>query len=93
TIDTNESDGLTTQLLPEKIITPAQTGITRQLVMFEMKDEYGRTLLEQGTLANGSLGYDDPITEKPKLGTTEVWELYNTSQDPHPIHLHLVSFL
>ncbi|MEH2374761.1 multicopper oxidase family protein [Nostoc sp.] len=93
TVDTNESDGLTTQLLPEKIITPAQTGITRQLVIFEKNDEYGRTLLEQGTLADGSLRYDDPITEKPKLGTTEVWELYNTSQDPHPIHLHLVSFL
>lgn len=93
TVDTNESDGLTTQLLPEKIITPAQTGITRQLVMFERNDEYGRTLLEQGTLADGSLRYDDPITEKPKLGTTEVWELYNASQDPHPIHLHLVSFL
>lgn len=93
TVDTNESDGLTTRLLPDKIIPPAQTGLTRQLVLFENKDEFGRKLLEQGTLADGSLRYDEPTTEKPKLGTTEVWELYNTTQEPHPIHLHLVSFL
>ncbi|WP_334973995.1 multicopper oxidase family protein [Nostoc sp.] len=93
TVDTNESDGLTTRLLPEKIIPPAQTGQTRQLVLFENTDEFGRKLLEQGTLADGSLRYDEPTTEKPKLGTTEVWELYNTTQEPHPIHLHLVSFL
>ena len=93
TVDTFESDGLTTQLLPNKITPPAQTGLTRQLVLFENTDKYGRKLLEQGTLADGSLHYDDPITEKPTLGTTEVWELYNTTQEPHPIHLHLVSFL
>ncbi|WP_375449030.1 multicopper oxidase family protein [uncultured Nostoc sp.] len=93
TVDTNESDGLTTQLRPDKIIPPAQTGLTRKLVLFENSDEYGRKLLELGTLADGSLRYDDPITEKPKLGTTEVWELYNATQEPHPIHLHLVSFL
>lgn len=93
TVDTNEGNGLTTRLIPNKIIPPAQTGLTRQLVLFENTDEYGRKLLEQGTLADGSLRYDEPTTEKPKLGTTEVWELYNTTQEPHPIHLHLVSFL
>lgn len=93
TVDTNESDGLTTQLRPDKIIPPAQTGLTRKLVLFENSDEYSRKLLELGTFADGSLRYDDPITEKPKLGTTEVWELYNATQEPHPIHLHLVSFL
>ncbi|MEH2466083.1 multicopper oxidase family protein [Nostoc sp.] len=93
TVDTNETGGLTTQLRPDKITVPVKTGLTRQLVVFENKDEYGRELLEQGTLADGSLRYDDPITEKPRLGTTEVWEFYNTTQAPHPIHLHLVPFL
>jgi len=41
---------------------------------------------------NGTLLWDDPITEQPRLGDVEVWEVYNTTVDAHPIHLHLVAF-
>lgn len=34
----------------------------------------------------------DPITETPLLNSTEVWEIYNTTVDAHPIHVHLVAF-
>jgi len=34
----------------------------------------------------------DPITEKPRLNTTEIWNLINVTDDAHPIHLHLVRF-
>jgi spore coat protein A, manganese oxidase len=33
-----------------------------------------------------------PITEKPVLGSTEIWTLINPTNDTHPIHLHLVRF-
>ena len=33
-----------------------------------------------------------PITERPVLGTTEIWELVNLTDDVHPIHLHMVKF-
>jgi spore coat protein A, manganese oxidase len=33
-----------------------------------------------------------PVTEKPVLDTTEIWELVNLTEDTHPIHLHLVRF-
>jgi spore coat protein A len=36
--------------------------------------------------------WDDPITETPKAGTTEVWRIINTTGDAHPIHVHLVQF-
>jgi spore coat protein A, manganese oxidase len=35
---------------------------------------------------------DRPITENPTLDKVEIWELLNTTEDSHPIHLHLVRF-
>jgi spore coat protein A len=32
------------------------------------------------------------LTEMPQLGSTEEWEIINTTIDAHPIHLHLVQF-
>ncbi|MCI0596633.1 MAG: multicopper oxidase domain-containing protein [candidate division Zixibacteria bacterium] len=32
------------------------------------------------------------ITEYPELGSTELWEIVNTTGDAHPIHIHLVQF-
>jgi FtsP/CotA-like multicopper oxidase with cupredoxin domain len=34
----------------------------------------------------------DTITETPAVGTTEMWEFYNFTEDAHPIHVHLVGF-
>jgi spore coat protein A, manganese oxidase len=39
-----------------------------------------------------ALDFDDPLTERPALGATEIWELHNFTEDAHPIHLHLVQF-
>lgn len=39
--------------------------------------------------AGGSTLY---LSELPKEGDTEVWEIVNTTADAHPIHLHLVQF-
>ncbi|MHC4236122.1 MAG: multicopper oxidase family protein, partial [Planctomycetota bacterium] len=32
------------------------------------------------------------VTENPALGATEKWDIYNFTEDAHPIHLHLVRF-
>jgi spore coat protein A, manganese oxidase len=57
------------------------------------------TLDEQQNLVAESTGmllnktpWHMPITEKPLLGTTEIWEFVNLTDDVHPIHLHLVRF-
>jgi FtsP/CotA-like multicopper oxidase with cupredoxin domain len=34
----------------------------------------------------------DEVTENPAVGATEVWELYNTTADAHPMHIHEVHF-
>ena len=34
----------------------------------------------------------DPVTENPAVGAVEIWELYNTTGDAHPMHVHEVKF-
>lgn len=36
--------------------------------------------------------WHDPVSENPRLDSVEIWNLVNTTQDLHPIHLHLVRF-
>jgi len=43
-------------------------------------------------LADSTLVVDTFVTELPRVGSTEVWEIANTTEDAHPIHLHLVQF-
>ena len=69
-------------------LDPAQAVITRDFVLTERTDAQGRSL---GVRINEK-GYDDPVTEFPKLGSAEKWRFINTTDDAHPMHLHLVQF-
>ncbi|TCZ50779.1 multicopper oxidase family protein [Roseicella aquatilis] len=76
---------------------------TRKLGLFEQEDEFGRVMPMLGvaetttdetgaTVRFGPLGYRDPTTEVVRLGDREVWQIFNFTEDAHPIHLHLVRF-
>ncbi|MBW4038479.1 MAG: multicopper oxidase domain-containing protein [Acidobacteria bacterium] len=69
-------------------IDPSQAVVTRDFVLVERMDAQGRS---QGVRINNR-GYDDPVTEFPKLGTIEKWRFINTTEDAHPMHLHLVQY-
>jgi spore coat protein A len=93
-LDANVPDatvGAGTNLRPSLPVLQ-QTGATRQVVLFEGMDEFGRLQPLLGTMDRGSQVWVDEITETPMLNDTEVWEIYNATEDAHPIHLHLVSF-
>jgi FtsP/CotA-like multicopper oxidase with cupredoxin domain len=36
--------------------------------------------------------FHSPISETPRVGTTEAWYFQNLTEDAHPVHLHLVEF-
>ncbi len=40
----------------------------------------------------GDKRWSDPISEDPRLGSTEIWSLVNVTEEAHPIHLHLAHF-
>ncbi|OEL28925.1 Multicopper oxidase LPR1 [Dichanthelium oligosanthes] len=61
----------------------------RYIVMYEYEDE--ATGNPTHLYINGKR-LEDPATETPRPGTTEVWEVINLTQDNHPLHLHLATF-
>jgi spore coat protein A len=61
---------------------------TRRLTLNEYMNPKTRVML---MLLNGKYWHDE-VTETPRLNSVEIWELVNTTQDLHPIHLHLVRF-
>ena len=61
---------------------------TRDFVLSEQMDDQGRSMR---MLINGKR-YDDPVTETVKLGSIEKWRFINTTDDAHPMHLHLVQY-
>jgi FtsP/CotA-like multicopper oxidase with cupredoxin domain len=78
---------------------------TRKLALIEAMgegvDEFGNPVegpveallgnLDAGNNAVPAL-WMDPVTENPNVGDTEVWEMYNTTGDAHPMHVHEVVF-
>jgi spore coat protein A, manganese oxidase len=44
------------------------------------------------TMLLNNAHWNMPVTERPLRDSTEIWELVNTTDDSHPIHLHLVRF-
>jgi spore coat protein A len=34
----------------------------------------------------------DTVTENPAVGATEIWEIYNSTGDAHPMHIHEIVF-
>jgi len=61
---------------------------TRMLTLVEVDDLTQRPV---AMLLNNT-HWNMPVTENPVLDSTEIWNLINTTDDSHPIHLHLVRF-
>jgi spore coat protein A len=69
--------------------TPESAAVkTRELALVEYEDGHGNSVI---MLLNDT-HWNMPVTENPVIGSTEIWSLINTTDDSHPIHLHLVRF-
>ena len=95
---TSMAAGIDTPLVPfGSRVAPVAIPV-RQLTLNEGFDAMGRLIQMLGTTvppASPSAGfgraYSDPATEVINRGTTEVWEIFNTTADVHPMHFHLVN--
>ena len=91
---TRQLSGKDTSTVPSKLATipvlqPTANMVNRYLAVTELdRDSDGFPII--GMLDNKM--WDDPVTENPKVGDTEIWNLVNATGDAHPKHVHLVQF-
>ncbi|MGA7360446.1 MAG: multicopper oxidase [Candidatus Sulfotelmatobacter sp.] len=83
-----ETSSLPPALRPVLRIPESRAVQTRLLTLDEYVNKAGNPVM---LLLNAS-HWKMPATEKPVLGSTEIWTLINPTNDSHPIHLHLVRF-
>ncbi|HEY3380425.1 MAG TPA: multicopper oxidase domain-containing protein, partial [Vicinamibacterales bacterium] len=86
---------------------PARVDVVRDLTLNEYFDEYGRLIQMLGTTEPTGVDgggarlygaeYFDPTSlqsaafQSPTVGAVEVWRIFNTTGDTHPMHFHLVN--
>jgi FtsP/CotA-like multicopper oxidase with cupredoxin domain len=90
-------------VLPAIAPLPVES-VTRPLALIEAS---GEGLDEEGNEVEGPIEallgnvvdgitveklWMDPVSENPAVGATEVWEIYNTTADAHPMHIHEIAF-
>jgi spore coat protein A len=86
--------GPTTPFVPPAALRPVRRLLasaaesTRTHTLAEDADMYKRPM----RMLLNNTRWHAPVTETPHLGSTEIWNLVNTTDDAHPIHLHLVRF-
>ncbi len=69
--------------------TPESDAIlTRTITLNEYQDGVQNSMM---MLLNRK-HWHEPVTERPRLGSTEIWEFVNQTEDTHPMHFHLVRF-
>ncbi|KAL5725802.1 Multicopper oxidase lpr2 [Ranunculus cassubicifolius] len=56
-------------------------------------DEYLSSTGQPTHMYLNGKSFDVPVTETPKVGTSEVWYLINLTGDDHPLHIHLGLFV
>lgn len=60
---------------------------TRVVTLVEPNDGFGFPL---DAVLNGQM-WDAPVSELPRVGSTEDWQIVNLGDESHPIHWHLVN--
>lgn len=83
--DTSE---LPKKLRPLARLSEDQAIRTRLMTLNQFDDDNGMAM----TMLLNRKHWADPITERVRLNSVEIWSLANLTEDTHPIHLHLVRF-
>ncbi|KAK4409687.1 Multicopper oxidase LPR1 [Sesamum angolense] len=67
----------------------SDASVTRYIALYEYTSNTGEPV---HLYINGK-PYEAPVTEIPKVGSTEIWNIINLTEDNHPLHIHLGLFV
>jgi spore coat protein A len=85
---TEDSPELPGMLRPAFRMQESAATRTRQLTIGDSQDRLGQS----SVMLLNNTPWHMPVTEDPRLNSTEIWTFINLTDDSHPIHLHLVRF-
>ncbi len=85
---TNDTSSLPAALRPVPRIPESAAAQVRPLALIEKMSLKGESM----SMLLNNTPWHMPVTENPVLDSVEIWSLINTTDDSHPIHLHLVRF-
>jgi spore coat protein A len=83
-----DTSSLPATLRPVTKILESAAVKTRPLALIEKMTLKGESM----TMLLNNTPWHMPVTENPVLGSVEIWSFINTTDDSHPIHLHMVRF-
>ncbi len=84
----SDNSSLPATLRPVKRTQEKAAIKTRQLALLENKTMAGESM----SMLLNNTPWHMPVTENPALDSVEIWSFINTTDDSHPIHLHMVRF-
>lgn len=61
---------------------------TRDVILTELEDAADNPI----RMLMNQQHWEEPVTETPNAGSTEIWRIVNKTDDAHPIHVHLAPF-
>ncbi|XP_049356755.1 multicopper oxidase LPR2 [Solanum verrucosum] len=90
----NPNHEVQTGHIPQKLITYtppeiSQASNTRYIAFYE----YASDIDEPTHLYINGKSFEAPVTEMPRVGTSEIWNIINLTEDNHPLHIHLGLFV
>ncbi|KAL1803407.1 hypothetical protein ACET3Z_032054 [Daucus carota] len=84
----NETSTIPNRLINYPMPKLSSASRTRYIAMYE----YASPIDEPTHLNLNNKSFEEPTTEKPKVGSTEIWYVINLTEDNHPLHIHLGLF-
>jgi spore coat protein A len=97
-----DTSSLPSTLAPVTVLSP-ESAVRQRFIMVSEADRLsdgfpiigvlgGSPRQPTPTSPTGGARWDDPVTEDPRVGTTEIWNFVNITTDAHPLHVHLVQY-